>query len=182
MFSVLGLDSSVLSAFARAGRLDMLERLTAGRRRVVTEAILGELDRGCADHPALADVRALLWLEVVTTGSPSELVVFNEYIRILGSAGRNVGEASLLAWAEVTPGAAVAMDDDDAVSAARRRKQVVVFRTLSLLCNGLHGRLLTVDAARMLVDELVTAGGARFPCDGSTFVQWAERNGLLPAG
>ena len=159
----------------------MLDRLTAGRRRVVTEAILGELDRGRAEHPALADVRALPWLEVVTTGSPAELVVFNEYIRILGSVERNIGEASLLAWAEVTSSAAIVMDDDDAVTAARRRKKVTVLRTLTLLCNGLHGRLLTVDAARVLVDELVTTGGARFPCDGSTFVQWAERNGLLPA-
>lgn len=182
MSSALGLDSSVLSAFARASRLDVLDRLTAGRRRVVTEAILGELDRGRAEHAALADVRALPWLEVVRTGSPAELAVFDEYIRILGSVDRNIGEASLLAWAEATSGAAVVMDDDDAVTAARRRKKVVVLRTLTLVCNGLHRRLLTIDAARALVDDLVTAGGARLPCDGSTFVQWAERNGLLPAG
>lgn len=72
MSSALGLDSSVLSAFARAGRLDVLDRLTAGRRRVVTEAILVELDRGCAEYSSLADVRALPWLEVVTADSPHE--------------------------------------------------------------------------------------------------------------
>lgn len=180
MSSALGLDSSVLSAFARAGRLDVLDRLTAGRRRVVTEAILVELDRGCAEYSSLADVRALPWLEVVTPDSPHELEVFNEYIRVLGSGDRNVGESSILAWAEATS-SAVVMDDDDAVSAARRRK-VVVIRTLTLVCNGLQGRLLTSEEACALIDELVSAGGARFPCDRSGFVQWAERNGLLPAG
>jgi predicted nucleic acid-binding protein len=176
----LGLDSSVLSAFARAERLDLLERLTGGRRRVVTEAVLAEIDRGCPDYPPLANVRSLPWLEVVRPHSPVELGIANEYIRILGSNHRNVGESSILAWAETTSNM-VAMDDDDAVRAARKRK-VVVLRTLTLLCNGLHKRILTVEQACTLVDELVTVGGARFPCDGASFVQWAERNGLLPAG
>src|SRR5690349_21709340 len=127
MPSALGLDSSVLSAFARAGRLDVLDRLTAGRRRVVTEAILAELDRGSAEHPRLGDVRALPWLEIVSADSPYELEVFNEYIRVLGAGDRNIGESSILAWAEATSGW-VAIDDDDAVTAARRRK-VVVIRT-----------------------------------------------------
>jgi hypothetical protein len=33
----------------------------------------------------------------------------------------------------------------------------------------------------VLIDDLVAFGGARFPCDGSGFVQWAERNGLFTA-
>jgi len=180
MASALGLDSSVLSPFARAERLDVLERLTSGRRRVVTEAVLREIDRGCAEHPPLAQIRALSWLDVVSPRSPTELEVFNEYIRVLGAAERNIGESSILAWAEATS-SMVVMDDDDAVRAARKRN-VSVLRTLTLLCNGLHGKLLTIDQASALVDELVTAGGARFPCDGASFVQWAERNGLLPAG
>jgi hypothetical protein len=40
---------------------------------------------------------------------------------------------------------------------------------------------LSIEQASALVDELVTVGGARFPCDGASFVQWAERNGLLAA-
>ena len=158
----------------------MLERLTGGRRRVVTEAVLREIDRGCAEYPLLANVRALSWLEIVSPHSPSELAVFNEYIRTLGTDERNIGEASILAWAEATS-SMVVMDDDDAVRAARKRK-VVVLRTLTLLCNGMHGKLLTIDQACTLVDELVMAGGSRFPCDGSSFVQWAERNGMLTAG
>lgn len=119
------------------------------------------------------------WLEVVSPHSPHELEVFNEYIRVLGSRERNIGESSILAWAEATS-SMVVMDDEDAVRAARRRK-VVVLRTLTLLCNGLHRKLLPIEQAAALVDELVTAGGARFPCDGASFVQWAERNGLLAA-
>jgi predicted nucleic acid-binding protein len=180
MSSALGFDSSVLSAFARAERLAVLERLTSGRRRVITDAVLAELDRGSAEYPLLAQIRALPWLEIVSPDSPHELGVFNEYIRVLGASERNIGESSILAWAEATS-SMVVMDDDDAVRAARKRK-VVVLRTLTLFCNGLHGKLLTIEQASTLVDELVTAGGARFPCDGASFVQWAERNGLLPAG
>lgn len=181
MTVALGMDTSVLSAFARARRLDVLERLTDGRRRVVTEAVLSELDRGQAEHPRLAEIRAVPWLELVRPDSTSELVLFNEYIRVLGSRARNIGEASILAWAEVTS-SMVAMDDDDAVRAARRRN-VVVIRTLTLLCNGLHRGHLTAEQACTLVDELATDGGARFPCDGGGFVQWAERNGLIaPSG
>jgi predicted nucleic acid-binding protein len=173
----LGFDSSVLSPFARAGRLDVLDRLTRGRPRVITEAILVEIERGCFQHPRLAEVRALSWLEIVRVDSPHQLEVFNEYIRILGTADRNIGESSILAWAEATS-SMVVMDDDDAVRAARGRN-VVVLRTLTLICSGLNQKLLTNEQACTLVDELASEGGARFPCDGAGFVQWAERNGLV---
>lgn len=48
----LGFDSSVLSPFARAERLDILEQMTRGDRCVVTRAVLDEIDQGCNIYPA----------------------------------------------------------------------------------------------------------------------------------
>ena len=177
MSVALGFDSSVLSAFARARRLDALEMLTDGHRRVVTRAVLGELDKGVPVYGRLADVRSQQWLEIVTVDSLQELIVFSDYVRVLGSDGRNVGEASILAWAEVCGGVAI-MDDHAAVSAAKSRN-VAVRRSLGLLCNGLHKKTLTMEKARSLVDDLASFGGARFPCVGAGFEAWAENNGLL---
>lgn len=71
------------------------------------------------------------------------------------------------------------MVDDNAAVLAARARGVQVRRTLALLCDGLSRRLLPIEQACALVDELIGPGGARLPCDGSGFVQWAERNGLL---
>lgn len=180
MTAALGFDSSVLSPFARAGRLDVLERLTDRRRCIVTPAVLDELDRGCVKYPRLADVRAVSWLQVVEANSLEELRAFGRYVRVLGAGRRDIGEASVLAWAEIAAGIAV-IDDNAAVNAARTRN-VQVRRSLGLLCHGLHRNILRIDQACALVDELVTMGGARFPCDGASFVAWAERNGFLAAG
>lgn len=177
MALALGLDSSVLSSFARARRLDVFELLTSGHPRVVTRAVLEELDRGVSMYPELGRVRALPWIETVAVDSLANLIAFSDYVRILGSDGRNVGEASILAWAETT-GGVVILDDNAAVNAAKSRG-ITVRRSLGLLCDGLHRKSLTMERARTLVDELASLGGARFPCDGAGFEVWAEKNGLL---
>jgi predicted nucleic acid-binding protein len=70
-------NTSPLSHFARAGRLALLDRLTAAYRRAVPQAVLDEL-------------RA-----------------FAHYVRVVGAGERDFGEASVLAWAEVNGGIAV---------------------------------------------------------------------------
>ena len=179
MAVALGFDSSILSPFARAHRLDMLERITFGHRCVVTRAVLDEIDRGCDLYPVLADVKILPWMQVVSVDSLNELVAFSHYVRVLGSGDRNIGEASILAWAETSSGIAV-VDDNAAVQAAKARK-VTVRRSLGLLCNALHRSVLTIDQVRTLIDDLTVFGGARLPCDGVGFERWAENNGMLPA-
>lgn len=175
--ATLGFDSSVLSPFARARRLETLEQLTSGHHRVVTRAVLEELDHGVAKYPLLADVRALRWLELVAIDSFEELVAFSDFVKVLGSGPRNIGEASILAWALHQGGVAL-IDDQSAVNAGKD-KDVEVRRSLGLVSDGLHRKTITIDAARNLIDELVTIGGARFPCDGAGFETWAEANGLL---
>jgi predicted nucleic acid-binding protein len=179
MSVVLGFDSSVLNSFARAKRLDVLQQLTAGHRCVVTRAVLEELDRGRAVYPQLGEVRALSWLELVVSDSLRELAAFSHYVRVLGPSDRNIGEASILAWAEVSNGVAL-VDDQVAVKAGKARS-VAIRRSLGLVCNGLQKKVLTIERARVLVNELIDFGGARFPCDGDAFESWAEREGLLPS-
>lgn len=90
-------DTSCLSCFARAGRLETLQAIVAGRRSVVPRAVLEELDAGVADHPALAEVRSAEWIEMVPVDGLSELRLFAEYVRQLGAGQRDVGESSALA-------------------------------------------------------------------------------------
>jgi hypothetical protein len=54
MTSALVFDNTPLSHFARAGRLDVLEKLVAGRRCVTPEEVANEILAGIAEHPALA--------------------------------------------------------------------------------------------------------------------------------
>ncbi|MFH1176959.1 MAG: hypothetical protein V1750_06090 [Acidobacteriota bacterium] len=169
-------DTSCLSCFARAGRLALLESLTDGYRRVVTPAVLDELDRGAANYPALATVASVSWLETVRADDLQVLRTFGRYLQILGGGSRNIGEAATLAWAEQRQAIAV-IDDQTAVTAARRRG-VAVRRTLAVVAGGVDRGQLTEPAAVVLVDELI-AGGARFPCDGRAFIPWAREQGLL---
>jgi predicted nucleic acid-binding protein len=173
----LGLDSSVLSPFARAGRLDLLAQLTAPYHCVTTEEVLEELKLGRREYPALGDALGLPWLHVTQAHSPAMIGLFQHYTRILGSRGRNRGESSLLAWAELT-GHVVLLDDDAAVRAGRKRA-VRVLRSLSLVATGLAAGALTPVTAQELVDELRQRGGARFPPECDHFVAWAERQGLF---
>lgn len=169
-------DSSVLSCFARAGRLDSLKTLTGDYRRVMTSAVIDELARGVQEFPRLADVELCEWIETVRGDSLEELVAFSDCLRFLGGGPRNIGEAATLAWAEVH-GAVAVLDDQTAVQLARQRG-VQVKRTLSLVATGFERGRLSEDAAAILVDELI-GGGARFPCDGRKYMAWCRDNGLL---
>lgn len=138
----MAIDSSVLSPFARADKLAVLEQLTAGRRRVVPLAVLKEIDAGAPDYPRLGQVRECSWLEAVSTDSFHQVRAASLYLADLGTDkdGRNVGEAATLAWAEIH-GAVALVDDGDAVRFGRRRGCTVV-RTLRLITQALVDQVL----------------------------------------
>jgi len=173
---VLVLDSSVLSSFARARRLQLLERLTADFERVTTTAVVVELGAGTGEHPELANAVQLPWLSARAVESLDEVRLFAAYAARLVAGTRNVGEASVLAWAEAH-GAAALVDDQVAAQVGRQRG-VTVKRSLALIARGIRRGLLGREEGAALVDELVQAGG-RFPCTGATFIRWAEEQGLL---
>jgi predicted nucleic acid-binding protein len=169
-------DSSPLSCFARSGHLVLLERLTVGHERVTTRAVLNELESGCADFPRLQDALALPWLSPVPVDRLDELRLFAEYSRRLVAGDRNVGEASVLAWAEANGG--IALIDDQAAVQVGRERGVEVRRSLALIARGVRVRLMSKAEAAGLVDDLLRVG-ARFPCAGDEFVAWAMAAGLL---
>lgn len=169
-------DSSPLGHFARAGRLAVLGRLTSGYRRVAPRAVLDEISAGKTLYPPLADVRNAEWLELVACDGLAELQALARYFRILGSGQRDIGEASVLAWAEVHDGIAVV--DERAATRAAQQRGVTVHGTLWLIANGVRtGMLVLIDAER-LIDQLREAE-AWLPCTGAEFLSWAKGRGLL---
>jgi predicted nucleic acid-binding protein len=127
-------------------------------------------------HPELQDVIDLPWLRVKNLANLKELRFFAEYARRLGSGMHDIGEATILAWAEAN-GATAFTDDDVAVQIGRERG-VNVVRTLALVARGVRHGLLTESEADRLVDELLRAGG-RFPFRPGEFILWARDQGLF---
>ena len=170
-------DTSVLSCFARAELLDVLELATRGHERLIPKAVLGEIKQGLAEYPKLESVLDAAWLQEVPVDALEELAAFAHYARRLAAGSRNVGESSVLAKAEVHAATAV-VDDQDAVQAAKEAG-VTVLRSLGIVSSGLKRSLFGETRAVEIVDTLMKLGGARFPCDGANFVAWARQNGLL---
>jgi predicted nucleic acid-binding protein len=170
-------DSSVLSCFARAGHLEVLNTLTSAHRRVMVRAVKEEIDRGVLQYSRLGAVQQCGWLDVVRGDSLVEMAAFSHYVGILGCGERDVGEAATLAWAEAHHAVAV-LDDQAGVNAGKQRG-VQIKRTLALISTGVQQGILAEDDAAALVDDLIRSGGARFPCDGRRFVPWCREKGLL---
>jgi predicted nucleic acid-binding protein len=162
--TALVFNSSPLSHFARAGRLAVLDRLTAAHRRVVPQAVLDELRAGEPVHPPLA------------CDDLAELRAFAHYVRVLGAGERDIGEASVLAWAKVNRG--IAVIDERAGTQAAHARGVAVHGTLWLIANGLNAGELLLPEAERLVDQLRSTD-ARLPCSGAEFFEWAKAQGLL---
>ena len=173
----LAFDNTPLSHFARAGHLVELERITGDQRRVTTQAVFDEIARGVDEHSSLTSVLDLEWLEIVAGGSIEELQAFVDYARRLGSGERNIGEASVLAWAETN--SAIAIVDERAAANYGRERGVEVHGTLWLVAEAYRANHLDENGAAAMVDALRDAE-AWFPCSGDTFFEWARAEGLLP--
>jgi predicted nucleic acid-binding protein len=169
-------DSSPLTHFARAGRLAVLDQLTSRYRRVVPRAVLDEIRAGESQYPPLADVRNADWLELVACDGLAELQALARYFQVLGSGQRDIGEASVLAWAEVNDGVAVV--DERAATRAGQQRGVIIHGTLWLIANGVKTGVLPLMDAERLVDQL-RAAEAWLPCTGAEFLSWAKDRGLL---
>ncbi len=113
-------DSSPLNYFARSGQLQVLEKLIAGRRCLITPAVEEEILRGAARYSRLHQVLSQPWLEVDPTTPLEMLILFSEYHSSLGGGTKDVGEATTLAYAEFHGYVAV-VDDKAARSRAKYR-------------------------------------------------------------
>lgn len=84
MTETLVFDNTPLSHFARAGRLDTLEKLVAPYRCVTPAEVTNEIHNGLTVHPGLAKVLAAQWIEVIELVEVEEVVAFARYKAELG--------------------------------------------------------------------------------------------------
>lgn len=169
-------DTTCLSHFARADRLDELADLVRGTDCRTTELVKEELLKGAEVYPQIRWVLSADWLVVEPLCGLEDLRAFSDWSSRLGAGVRGRGEASVFAVAERTGGIAIC-DDQDAVRVGRKYR-ISVHGTLWLLCRACGAGKLTEGQAGRLVDEL-TAHGMRLPCTGAQFSRWARRVGLL---
>lgn len=110
----LVLDATCLSHFARADRLDVLRDLLLGRDCWITETVLAELNRGIAEFPLLGNVPRQEWLLIAQLDSVNEIRLYDTWLKRVGSAGRDQGEASVFAAAESRRATAITDDRKEA--------------------------------------------------------------------
>lgn len=178
MTETLVFDNTPLSHFARAGRLDTLEKLVAPYRCVTPAEVITESYNGLTEHPGLSKVLAAHWIQVVELVDINEVVAFARYKAELGGGMlKNNGEAAVLAWTSVHGG--IAIVDERAGTRIGLKEGMTVQGTLWLVTNGLRsGKLDRIDAER-IVDELAATDMA-LPVNGAGFIAWAYQDGLLP--
>lgn len=178
MIGALVFDSTPLSHFARAGRLDALEKLVASYRCLTPAEVTSEIHNGVAAHPSLAKVLSARWLEVVELVEVEEVIAFARYKAQLGGGqARNNGEAAVLGWTAVHGG--IAIIDERAGARIAQRDGIEVHGTLWLLANGVRAHYLAQSDAERIIDELAQTDMA-LPVDGPGFFAWAYDEGLLP--
>jgi predicted nucleic acid-binding protein len=172
----LVIDSSPLNYFARSNQLDLLPKLLSGADCCITRAVEEELLRGGPKHAQLYQAAAQPWITVVDETSLEYLGLFSEYHGRLGRGTRNIGEATVLAYAEFH--GITAMVDDRVGRRHGTERGVSITGTLEVLCTGIRGGILSPIQAAAVVD-LLRDHEAYLPCDGSGFVDWARAEGLL---
>lgn len=176
--TVLVLDNTPLSHFARVGALPVLENITASFQCVVPSEVIQEIIRGVPARPALAAAVSLSWITIVELREVTEVVAFARYKAELGGGiDRNNGEAAVLAWANVHGGTVVI--DERAGTRAARRDNIEVHGTLWLVTNAIRSGKLSEYEAITIIDQLAATDMA-LPTDGAGFLEWAHREGLLP--
>lgn len=172
-------DTSALSHFARAGRIDELRMAAADDDPVLLAEVAAELARGVPGYPSLGSAAAGGWLKQVELEELPELAAFARYKGELGGGPeRNNGEAAVLAWVSVNGG--VAIIDEVVARAMGDRERLQVHGSLWLLIRsfktGAHDRA-TVEA---IVDDLIGTG-MRLPVgSGVALFAWAYGAGILP--
>ncbi|MPY99629.1 MAG: DUF3368 domain-containing protein [Actinophytocola sp.] len=170
-------DTTVLSHFARADRLDVLSDLVIAETCGTTEVVKQELRQGAIEYPELAEALDLAWLLVMPLDSGEALVRFATWARRMGTAERNLGEASVFAAAEQC-GGTVITGDRDAVRVGRAHG-LDVHGTIWLLAAACRNGKLTEVSASNLIDTL-RATNMRLPCTGAELGSFVRAHGLLP--
>jgi predicted nucleic acid-binding protein len=172
-------DTSCLSHFAIADRIDVLGYMLDGTRCHTTSVVLEEIRNGMPERPRLKRVFEQDWIqEERIDASIGRLADFVESADRLGSNhGRDLGESSVLAVAAEFGFTAV-IDDRQAGTVASYHHEHV-HGTLWLLAEAWRIRRATKVQVCSLVDAL-RESGMRLPCVGNQFPEFAKKNRLGP--
>jgi hypothetical protein len=152
----------------------VLEEVTKESARFTTAAVRAELSRGATQYPDLQEVLGVPWLGTVGD-NPETLTALANYTRRIGRAGRNLGEASVLAWCKIHRATAV-LDDETGVKLAKR-EGITYLRSLGLIADAIRQGILSELGATTIVD-LLADSEAYFPCTGSEFIVWCHENDI----
>ncbi len=169
-------DTTVLTHFARAGRLNVLESITEGFERLTPTEVFSEAQRGLAEHPAIGNLFAIRWITIVELDI-LETVRAVAFKRELGGTEiEHLGECAVLAVAQARGSSAVI--DDHGARSAGRRHGILVTPTLSLIARGIRDGLLDESDAADVVDALWETN-MHLPVRGPGYLMWAQSHGLL---
>lgn len=161
-------------AACRVDRLDVLADMVPGRS-VTTRTVLREL----ADHDVDRRVLELGWPELVAVDEVHEIEAVVFWASLLGCSGRqDLGEVTVLAWAQVH-GAVAVVDDGEARRVALRHGARLT-GTLGLFAAAVNEGRQTPAGLCGLIDQLIGVGRARYKINsGAEFESWARGKGLL---
>ncbi|WFE38753.1 hypothetical protein O7619_10075 [Micromonospora sp. WMMD998] len=166
----------LLAHFTLADRLDVLQDLLVGVDCWTTQVVHEELRAGAAIRPELLAACEVDWLRRAQLDTLDAVRCFAAWARRLGAGERNLGEASVLAAAELRKG--IAITDDRQASKVARSYGAEVHGTIWLLAAACRIGKQTETGAGNLIDAL-RATNARLPCSGAEFPAYARRHRLL---
>lgn len=175
----IAFDTTALSHFARAQRLDEL-RVAAGEHEPVLLAeVAAELARGAPAYPSLGRVAAAGWLKAVELEELPEVAAFATFKAELGGGTeRNNGEAAVLAWVSINGG--IAIIDEEVGRRLGRRNNLRVHGSLWLLIQAFKAGILDRATTEGIVDDLIGTGMRLPVISGASLFQWAYDTGVLP--
>jgi predicted nucleic acid-binding protein len=175
----LVLDSTALSHFARANRMDELRKAVTDDEPVLLGEVVAELARGITGHPSLGNAVSADWLMRVELEEIQELAAFAVYKGELGGGPeRNNGEAAVLAWVTVNGG--IAIIDEVVARVIGAREGLQVHGSLWLLIRSFRTGSFDRATVEAIVDDLI-ATGMRLPVNtGADLFTWAYETGMLP--
>jgi predicted nucleic acid-binding protein len=172
-------DTTALSHFARADRLEILRLLARNHEPILLAEVLDELRRGIPAHSSLGKVAEAEWL---TRIGPLEGAAFEAFARyknqLGGQAERNIGESAVLGWVRVNGG--IAVIDERAARGLGQRNGLQVRGSLGLLVAGFKRSLLDRAIVESVVDDLLATGMHLPVTSGAELLDWAYKNALLP--
>ncbi|BCJ56785.1 hypothetical protein [Micromonospora endophytica] len=105
-----------------------------------------------------------------------EIRCFTKWVARIGSGERDLGEASVVAAAELRSG--IAITDDRSATQVARSHGARVHGSIWLLAGACRDGKQTEAAAGNVIDAL-RATGARLPCSGAEFPAFARKHKLL---